>query len=191
MTDETQRTCADCDSQYTLTAADQAFFERRALFLPRRCVACRQLRRLTKRGRDDSPAVFSRGTVMKKPTLSPAMPRFLTSRPTLPTCSGRRPAGRLHAAIGRDDVRALFNHDSNFVLGRTRAGTLRTQRGRKGLQLRDRSARRAWATDLRESISAATSRSRVSRFAFIRNGGPPTRCPFGKFSRRNCLMSRR
>ena len=48
MTDETDetRTCVDCDSTFILTTADQAFFERRALYLPKRCLACRKLRRL-------------------------------------------------------------------------------------------------------------------------------------------------
>jgi hypothetical protein len=41
MTDEV-KICVDCDSEYILTAADQVFFERRGLHLPRRCVACRR-----------------------------------------------------------------------------------------------------------------------------------------------------
>ncbi len=33
--------------------------------------------------------------------------------------------GAFKNTIKSDDVRALFNHDSNFVLGRTTAGTLK------------------------------------------------------------------
>lgn len=32
-----------------------------------------------------------------------------------------------------DDVRALFNHDANFILGRTRSGTLKLELDAKGL----------------------------------------------------------
>lgn len=41
--------------------------------------------------------------------------------------------GAFRDAIERDDVRALFNHDSNFILGRNRAGTLRMSEDNVGL----------------------------------------------------------
>lgn len=41
--------------------------------------------------------------------------------------------GAFRNAIGRDDVRALFNHDPNFVLGRTSAGTLKLKEDKVGL----------------------------------------------------------
>ena len=44
---QTRRICVDCGGTYILTEADQQFFERRGLCQPRRCVACRKLRRLT------------------------------------------------------------------------------------------------------------------------------------------------
>lgn len=43
--------------------------------------------------------------------------------------------GAFTAAIGRDDVRALINHDENFVLGRTTAGTLTLAEDEKGLRV--------------------------------------------------------
>jgi HK97 family phage prohead protease len=41
--------------------------------------------------------------------------------------------GAFTDSIGRDDVRALFNHDPNFVLGRNRAGTLSLKEDDRGL----------------------------------------------------------
>ncbi len=43
--------------------------------------------------------------------------------------------GAFRRAIADDDVRALFNHDPNFVLGRTRAGTLRLAEDDVGLAI--------------------------------------------------------
>lgn len=42
--------------------------------------------------------------------------------------------GAFRDAIGRDDVRALFNHDPNIVLGRTSAGTLKLDEDERGLR---------------------------------------------------------
>ena len=41
--------------------------------------------------------------------------------------------GSFREAIKKDDVRALFNHDSNLVLGRNAAGTLRLSEDAQGL----------------------------------------------------------
>lgn len=41
--------------------------------------------------------------------------------------------GAFLEAIAEDDVRALFNHDSNIVLGRNKAGTLRLSEDKTGL----------------------------------------------------------
>lgn len=42
--------------------------------------------------------------------------------------------GAFTDAVGRDDVRALFNHDPNHVLGRSTAGTLRLVEDATGLR---------------------------------------------------------
>lgn len=41
--------------------------------------------------------------------------------------------GAFGDAIGRDDIRALFNHNPDFVLGRNKSGTLRLSEDRTGL----------------------------------------------------------
>jgi HK97 family phage prohead protease len=41
--------------------------------------------------------------------------------------------GAFSAAVNEDDVRALFNHDPNFVLGRNKAGTLSLSEDNTGL----------------------------------------------------------
>lgn len=43
--------------------------------------------------------------------------------------------GAFTPSIAEDDVRALWNHDPNFVLGRNRAGTLRMKEDDKGLAI--------------------------------------------------------
>lgn len=53
---------------------------------------------------------------------------------------------------GGADVRALFNHDTNFVLGRTKAGTLALAEDDQGLRVWARVARTNWARDLRASM---------------------------------------
>ena len=41
--------------------------------------------------------------------------------------------GAFTESIGKDDVRALFNHDENFILGRNTAGTLTMREDERGL----------------------------------------------------------
>ena len=42
--------------------------------------------------------------------------------------------GAFTAAIGRDDVRCLFNHSPDYVLGRTKSGTLTLSEDARGLR---------------------------------------------------------
>jgi hypothetical protein len=52
----------------------------------------------------------------------------------------------------KNDVRALLNHDPNFVLGRTKSGTLRLKEDQKGLYVEIDVPETSWAKDLLTSI---------------------------------------
>lgn len=60
--------------------------------------------------------------------------------------------GAFADAIGRDDVRALFNHDPNYVLGRNRAGTLKLDDDSDGLKVLIMPPDTQWARDLITSM---------------------------------------
>ena len=61
--------------------------------------------------------------------------------------------GTFERSVKEADVRALMNHDPNFVLGRTTAKTLVLEEDERGLKTKIIPPKTQWAKDLIESIS--------------------------------------
>ena len=60
--------------------------------------------------------------------------------------------GAFKDSIGKDDIRALFNHDPNYVLGRNKAGTLELEEDDVGLRVKITPPNTSWAKDITTSI---------------------------------------
>ena len=78
--------------------------------------------------------------------------------------------GAFKRAISGADVRALFNHDSNYVIGRTTSGTLTLEENQKGLKFTAIPPDTQWARDLLKSIE----RGDISQCSFsfrVADGG--------------------
>lgn len=63
------------------------------------------------------------------------------------------PGAFSRALASSPDVRALFNHDPNFVIGRTTAGTLTLREDSKGLWMEAQPPDTQWARDMATSIA--------------------------------------
>ena len=60
--------------------------------------------------------------------------------------------GTFTETIKVDDIRALFNHDPNFVLGRNKAGTLELEEDEIGLRVVITPPDTSWANDLIKNL---------------------------------------
>lgn len=78
------------------------------------------------------------------------------------------------------DVPALFNHDSNYVMGRTSSGTLRLEEDEKGLRFEVDVPNTTWANDLLVSIQRGDIKGCSFAFSVAKGGDTFERDASGK-----------
>ena len=92
------------------------------------------------RASDDSPKITGHAAVFNTPTDIGGLFREQIA------------PGAFSVAINRDDVKCLFNHNPDFVLGRNRAGTLRLSEDEVGLRFECDVPDTQWGRDVLTSI---------------------------------------
>jgi HK97 family phage prohead protease len=77
--------------------------------------------------------------------------------------------GAFKKTIKESDIRALFNHDPNYVLGRNKADTLELAEDQTGLRFKVEPPEATWANDLQESIKRGDINQGSFAFKAIRD----------------------
>jgi HK97 family phage prohead protease len=77
--------------------------------------------------------------------------------------------------IAESDIRALFNHDPNFVIGRTRSGTLELTEKAQGIAMRATPPETSWAADLMASMRRKDIDQMSFAFTAIRDEWRPAK----------------
>lgn len=90
------------------------------------------------------------------------------------------PGAFANSIAARDDCRALFNHDKNYVFARTTNGTLSLREDAKGLWFEAIPAETTWASDMianiaRGEISQCSFGFTVTREAWVETDDMPSR----------------
>lgn len=78
--------------------------------------------------------------------------------------------GAFRDAIASSDIRALFNHDPNFVLGRVRSGTLSVTEDECGLAMEVTPPEATWANDLLVSMQRGDINQQSFAFSIAKGG---------------------
>jgi HK97 family phage prohead protease len=98
----------------------------------------------------------------EKPVMSGHAAMFGQEADIMGVFRERIDSGAFKTAIGRDDVRALWNHNPDYVLGRNKAGTLQLKEDETGLAVEIDPPDTQWARDLMVSMK----RGDVSQMSF-------------------------
>jgi len=87
--------------------------------------------------------------------------------------------GAFSDALKSSDVRALFNHDPNLILGRTSAGTLRVAEDATGLAIEIDPPETTYSRDLQVSMKRGDVKEMSFGFTVAEDGEEWTRDPDG------------